>query len=77
MLYIHYCADCRRIHILSGHRLICPACDKHLAELKVPYTTYITWNLKERSVFLTKCADPSSLARLSVIYHAHRYGNSQ
>lgn len=73
MLYIHYCSHCRRIHILSGHRTACPACDTILAELKVPYTTYITWGPNERASFLTRCHDPACLDKLSTIYTMHKY----
>lgn len=68
MLYLHYCAPCRRIHILSGHRINCPACDATLAELKVAYTTYITWDTDERARYLEHCHDPASLAGLSTFY---------
>ena len=47
MMYIHYCKYCRRIHILNGHKVYCPACsgqlkekcadEKSLKELSVEY----------------------------------------
>lgn len=73
MLYLHYCPVCTRIHILSGHRTSCPACENVVAELKVPYTTYITWNAEERQNFLNRCKEPASLSRLSTVYTLHKY----
>ena len=73
MLYLHYCPVCTRIHILSGHRISCPACGNDIAELKVPYTTFTTWDSEERTRFLVRCRDSVSLSKLSTVYTPHKY----
>lgn len=40
MMYIHYCPNCDKIRILSGHKKVCPACDYALRELPVSFETY-------------------------------------
>lgn len=57
MMYIHYCGNCRRIHILNGHRTLCPTCDFKLSELHITYMEYIEMNQEERKSLLTKLSD--------------------
>ncbi len=52
MMYIHYCENCIRLHILNGHKTICPACENRLMELKMPYLTYVDLSLEERKALL-------------------------
>lgn len=52
MMYLHYCRQCRRIHILSGHKPLCPACDTPLKELAVSFADYSDMNIKERGRLL-------------------------
>lgn len=52
MMYIHYCHDCFRLHILNGHKTICPACENKLIELKMSYLSYVDLNLSERQALL-------------------------
>lgn len=52
MMYLHYCRQCRRIHILSGHKPLCPACDTPLRELTVSFASYSNMNIKERGRLL-------------------------
>ncbi len=48
MMYIHYCRTCNRIHILNGHKSICPSCERDLTELKISYMDYIQLGPEER-----------------------------
>jgi len=73
MLYLHFCGNCDRIHILSGHRTLCPACDTQLTELKTPYVTYIGWNVSQREDFMEKCRNPLSLQKISTVYAMRKY----
>ena len=57
MMYIHYCGNCRRIHILNGHRTFCPTCDLTLSELDISYMEYIELDREERSLLLTNLSD--------------------
>ena len=54
MMYIHYCKTCLRVHILNGHKISCPACQSSLAELKLPYLSYIEMDYSEREQLLEK-----------------------
>lgn len=72
MLYLHFCSSCNRIHILSGHRNFCPACDNVLCELSVPFEHYIKLTPKERQHFLERCANPAVLDKLRVVYVSKR-----
>lgn len=72
MLYLHFCSKCNRIHILSGHRKQCPACDNRLSELSISYEKYIKYTLAEREVLLSNCINPLSLHKIELSY-ADRY----
>ena len=71
MMYIHYCKYCRRIHILNGHKLYCPACSGKLSELDISYMKYVNLSREERHPE-EKCADEKSLRELSVDYPERR-----
>lgn len=73
MMYIHYCKYCRRIHILNGHKVYCPACSGKLTELGISYMKYVNLSKTERGLLKEKCADEKSLKELSVEYRMHRY----
>lgn len=73
MMYIHYCKYCRRIHILNGHKVYCPACSGKLTELGISYLKYVNLSKPERIALKEKCADEKSLKELSVEYRMHRY----
>lgn len=68
MMYIHYCKYCRRIHILNGHKLYCPACSGKLSELNISYMKYVNLTREERHALKEKCADEKNLRELSVEY---------
>lgn len=73
MMYIHYCKYCRRIHILNGHKVYCPACSGKLTELGISYMKYVSLSKPERVALKEKCADEKGLKELSVEYRMHRY----
>lgn len=73
MMYIHYCAVCRRIHMLNGHKQNCPRCAGHLAELKMDYITYASLDDQKRVAFLAECANPERLATLKTTYRMYKY----
>ena len=73
MLYIHYCKICQKIHILNGHKLLCPKCGNSLTELQISHQAYADMNLKERQVLSEQCKDDSSLDTLSTTYRMHKY----
>ena len=52
MMYIHYCQKCNRIHILNGHRNLCPVCDLSLKELPITYMEYIELDKEARKSLL-------------------------
>ncbi len=52
MMYIHYCDNCFRLHILNGHKALCPACKNKLIELKMSYLSYVELNATERQTLL-------------------------
>ncbi len=68
MLYLHFCHPCERIHILSGHRLRCPACDGKLTELSVTYESYIRLSRNERLELQRQCGDPTALQKMQTLY---------
>lgn len=53
MMYIHYCKTCMRLHILNGHKSLCPACQTLLNELKLPYLSYVEMDNNAREQLLT------------------------
>ncbi len=57
MMYIHYCGNCRRIHMLNGHRTHCPTCDRTLKELPICYMKYIEMDLEERKALLCRLSE--------------------
>ena len=61
MMYIHYCKYCRRIHILNGHKVYCPACSGKLTELGISYMKYVNLSKTERGQLKEKCADEKGL----------------
>ena len=72
MLYLHFCSTCKRLHILSGHRITCPACDNSITELSIPYEIYIKMDSTGRESLLNQCTTPHMLQNISASY-AHRY----
>lgn len=73
MMYIHYCANCQRIHMLNGHKQACPKCSQPLAELKIDYLSYASLDMEEREAFKAQCADPEGLEQLKTTYRMFKY----
>lgn len=61
MMYIHYCPACARIHILNGHKSVCPTCDHKLTELRISYLDYIEMDREERRIFHDQLKDSENL----------------
>ena len=73
MMYIHYCKNCSRFHILNGHKQECPACDQPLTDMQIPYLEFVKLNVCERNLLLELCSDESSLKELSTTYRMYKY----
>ena len=73
MMYLHFCKNCNRIHILNGHKLNCPKCDNSLKELQMSYLDYIYLNNNERNLFIELCNDETSLKEISTNYRMYKY----
>ena len=73
MMYLHFCKNCNRIHILNGHKLSCPKCDKPLKELQMSYLDYIVLNDSERTLFIELCNNEVSLKEISTNYRMYKY----
>ena len=63
-MYIHYCQACNRIHILNGHKTVCPTCENRLSELKITYLEYIELGPEERKILNDKLKSPKHLTVL-------------
>ncbi len=74
MMYIHYCKYCRRIHILNGHKLYCPACSGKLTELNISYMKYVNLTRQERHALREKCAEEKGLHELAAPYRRRDEG---
>ncbi|MCD7805919.1 MAG: hypothetical protein LUH19_01095 [Lachnospiraceae bacterium] len=48
MLYMHYCQNCHYIHMLNGHKTVCPTCSMPLKELTISYLDYTALTREER-----------------------------
>ena len=69
MIYIHYCPACSRVHILNGHKTVCPVCDRRLKELRISYMQYIEMNRAERKLLQHKLSDPKELNSYVIDYN--------
>ena len=73
MMYLHFCKNCNRIHMLNGHKQNCPKCDNLLKELQMSYLDYISLNDTERNLFIELCNDENSLKEISTTYRMYKY----
>ena len=73
MIYMHYCKNCNFLHMLSGHRTICPGCGNPLTELKIDYLEYYQMNQSDRHTLLKRCSDPAQLKELTFVYKKHKF----
>lgn len=73
MMYIHFCNQCSRFHILNGHKLNCPACNNSLTEMRMPYMDYINMTAGERETLAEQCKNETTLQKLSTTYRMYKY----
>ena len=73
MMYIHYCKNCSRFHILNGHKQECPACDGQLMEMQIPYLEFVELSTYERNLLQEMCLDERNLKELSTTYRMYKY----
>lgn len=73
MMYLHFCKNCNRIHMLNGHKQNCPKCDTPLKELQMSYLDYICLTDTERNLFIELCNDEDSLKEISTTYRMYKY----
>lgn len=73
MMYIHYCKNCSRFHILNGHKQVCPACDESLTEMQITYLEFVDLSNHERELLLELCQDENLLKELSTTYRMYKY----
>lgn len=76
MMYIHFCKNCLRLHILNGHKTICPACQNSLIELKFSYLTYVEMNDIERTHLLEQLKTEDGIKRFSTTYRMQKYNKN-
>jgi len=73
MMYLHFCKNCNRIHILNGHKMNCPKCNNALIELQMSYLDYVTLTNTERNLFIELCNNENSLKEISTTYRMYKY----
>ncbi len=73
MMYMHYCKQCHRVHMLNGHKMACPKCGETIIELKIPYMEYVSMDMEERNVFKERCANAEEMKELSTTYRMYKY----
>lgn len=73
MMYIHYCKNCSRFHILNGHKQVCPACDGALTEMQISYLEFVDLSNHERALLLELCQDENLIKELSTTYRMYKY----
>ncbi|MFI3213237.1 MAG: hypothetical protein R3Y24_07830 [Eubacteriales bacterium] len=73
MIYMHYCKNCDRLHMLNGHKLACPRCRLALTELRIPYMDYVNLSFEERQRFQEHCRNEEELKAMSTTYRMYKY----
>lgn len=73
MMYIHFCKNCSRFHILNGHKMTCPACFAPLNEMRMSYMDYINMSAPEREALAQECNNEDTLKKLSTTYRMFKY----
>lgn len=73
MMYLHYCRSCARLHMLNGHKHLCPGCQSALTELKLNYLTYVEMDESERQVLMEKLRTKEGLEDMSTTYRMDKY----
>ena len=73
MMYIHFCKNWSRFHILNGHKMNCPACGNPLAEMQMAYLDYVNMTPSQRQQLLEQCQNEELLKKLSTTYRMYKY----
>lgn len=73
MMYVHFCRNCSRFHLLNGHKQSCPACHSSLTEMRMQYMDYINMTPSEREQLMEQCYNEDSLKKLSTTYRMYKY----
>lgn len=73
MMYMHYCSNCRHLHMLNGHKILCPSCENKLTELKLPYLTYVEMSVDDRQELLNRLRTEDGLKELATTYKMLKY----
>ena len=73
MMYIHFCKNCSRFHMLNGHKMTCPECNNPLIEMQMPYIDYVNMTAAQRQNLLEECSNEDSLKKLSTTYRMYKY----
>lgn len=73
MMYVHFCKNCSRFHLLNGHKLNCPACTGPLNEMRMPYIDYVNMTSSQREALAAECRNEERLKKLSTTYRMYKY----
>ena len=73
MMYLHFCKNCNRIHLLNGHKLTCPGCSHSLTELQISFLDYVSMNREQRQRILDMCNNETALHKISTTYRMYKY----
>lgn len=73
MMYIHFCKNCSRFHMLNGHKQSCPACKERLYEMRMPYMEYVNMSVSQREALAAECHNEETLKKLSTTYRMYKY----
>lgn len=73
MMYIHFCKNCSRFHMLNGHKMTCPACKRSLIEMRMPYMDYVNMTVSQRQQLIAECRNEDTLKELSTTYRMYKY----
>ncbi len=72
-MYMHYCKRCHHVHMLNGHKPLCPNCNGSIKELKISYMDYVSMDRDSRELFLNRLEDDVELQHLSTTYRMYKY----
>lgn len=73
MMYMHYCSNCHRLHMLNGHKIVCPSCEDQLSELKLTYLAYVEMSADARQELLNRLQTEDGLKELATTYRMLKY----
>ena len=73
MMYIHFCNNCFRFHILNGHKMVCPACRGSLTEMRMTYMDFVNMSQEDRDKLAQECRNEKLLREISTTYRMYKY----